>query len=320
MAEEQQRDRAPAEVAPAGSQLAWNCRVAFDGVERAALEVGRGAGFARTLLVDGIPPGHEDPLLWAAQVSPNKHTWRVLPPGAEIPAAPDPGVLRAAREVLRRDVDVLGSRFVTFFGEEESGAGRRQLLGCAAIRRVMSEGFTSRFWFIVNRALILPQFEGRFFGLLLIPLTKLGRTLGPRPSAGFLISTKARVIQIIVRRGNRTIPGQVVALGRKRLPGFDAPVTAGVFQGTAERLSEALAGGALSPGAAQVLRLVERVWYEGADWQRCAELGRGYLAVRSELLPRAADDGGLAPAIDFLESCLHWGVLEADVPAGEIGS
>lgn len=295
-------------------QSPWNARLQLSDGEFDALEVGPRGNFDSVFLVDGLPREYQDQLLWAAQRSPHRHTWRVVPQDVQLGEEPDQTVLAQARAVLDRDVTVFGSRFISFVGR---GNDHHELIGVAAIRRRMSESYLSRYWYILHRALLLPEFEGRFLGLLLIPLTSLSRQIGAESgaAAGFFISTRAPVVDLIVARGMRSIPGQVVPFGRKILPGFDAKVRTGVFGGVAEWLRPIVAecrdAGILGPGAAVLLEQVQAAWMTGADKAACAEMGRRLASARAELVDAAAKRPELAIHLDFLDSAREWGVLEA---------
>jgi hypothetical protein len=268
----------------------------------------------RLLIVNGLPRGYRDTLLLAAQASQFKHTWRVIPDDEPFDENASDEVLRRARAILDRDIEEFGSQFVTFLAEGLDD--RVELLGCAAIRRAMSEGYRSRYWYIIHRALVLPQHQGQHFGLLLIPLTRISRHLageGEVAAAGFFIATRAKAIRHIVLRGLRTIPGRVMPLGLKPLATFDAPVDVGVFAGVAEWsdpiIAEARQRGILDQQTGELIARVQRVWWEGGDPQVCAWMGARLEVLRERLQLAAQEKPELAVHLDFLESAAAWQLL-----------
>ncbi len=292
----------------------WDATVEIGGAHFQALAVPTST-YDRLLIVNGLPDAYRDDLLVGAQESPHKHTWRVIPGDQRYDPAQRDEVLRRAGEILDRDVRVFDSQFVTFVGQ--SAAGALELIGCAAVRRAMSETYRSSFWYIINRALVLPRMQGLHFGRLLIPLTRISRHMageGDRVAAGFFISTRAPAVRHIVLRGLRSIPGRVMPLGMKPLDTFAAPVDVGVFAGVAEWLDpiveDARRRDLLDRDTGDLLARVQHVWWHGGDAEACAWMGARLPRARERLRRAAEAAPELAVHLDFLESAAAWQVLE----------
>jgi GNAT superfamily N-acetyltransferase len=285
----------------------WNCELQLGASCVRAYELPAGPLGARWL-IDGLPQVFHDELLLAAQSSTADHTWCVRD---ELPEGADRGrVLEVARGRLKLDLAERGLRFVTF--ARRAADGGIEFVGCAALRQRLGPGLVNSPWYVINRALVLPGFQGRGFGFLLVPFCELSRYLLDPPgcrAAGFFVATKSPAVRLIIQRGWRRVSGNVVTIGRKRP--FDVPVTVGVFEPTLRRSEQALqrSSANLSPQVRTLLEAVHRAWNTGASVERCAWMGQQRAGLSAEL-GELREHPAWRDAATFLDAAAAWDMLE----------
>jgi GNAT superfamily N-acetyltransferase len=223
--------------------------------------------------------------------------------------------LARAREIFAADVDRFDTRFAAFLAEGTDG--QQRLVGCAAIRRRMSESFESRGWRIMNRVLVLPELRRAGLGRdLLFAFCRLSQSFaGGEPAFGFFLATRAEAIGRILDQGVARGLGVVVPLGVKRLPDYEVAVRMSLHDGVAHWLESTLAAARSSspppPALEPLLELIRRAWRQGLEAPECAELGRRFASGGDRLLRLARRQPAYELCWDFAASAREWGLLEA---------
>ncbi len=188
------------------------------------------AGIARILAVNGLPVPFVENLVRASQVSDVPHTWRVKECDSEADVTTE--ILQTGIEALQRDMRELNSHIVTYLGDLDGKGERYTFLAAGAIRDKLTRDYQDKYFPIVSRAIVTPEYRGKGLGSLIVQhrMKAALHLFGVTPKAIHFGTESKKVLQSI-KRVEQDVGISFVYIGDEQYSASDGTHTVHDFLG-----------------------------------------------------------------------------------------
>lgn len=260
-------------------------------------------------MVRGIPVQVTDTFLLASQDEVSQPAWFV----AAEADTPEREILRRARERYQYDQTTYHMKFISAFGQDDSGA--LIPIGCGGGRPWITRHYESRYWMAVGRILLMPELRGTglaaHFMILFLEATQ---ALFEPLRLGFIHETRSRHVPHLLAYAEKSGHLASIRLGRRRRP-EDADITFISFfpnmrEWAAVQTSVDLGDAEISAVSADFIDTVQDFWSGNCDEKACSGLAEFYAKHENTIKEDLEDREVLKIYFDFMEMLKHWGVLE----------
>lgn len=262
----------------------------------------------KLLLVRGIPVVESDQFLLAAQDDNSRPAWYVGPKkGSTLDE-----LLQRARERYRYDRDAYQMRFVSAFGQDQTGA--LFPVGCGGGRARITLDYESRHWMAVGRILVMPELRGTGLSVrIMIYFLETMQTLYETPRLGFVHETRSRHVPRLLEYAEQSGTLESIRLGRRRRLDDEDDTFISFFPGIrtwlADQTSLSLGEAPVSDRSREFIETIQSFWGGNSSSQTCMSLGAFYLAHQESLKKELKQNLLFRTYLDFAETLKHWGIF-----------